>query len=301
MELEVHQRIYYSNKKLIPIRDVAESLIALEAIFRQSPNILEVIFPNTEISSVEIYINELKSDSLWEDIVVKFIFKDQKNLDAFIANLRERVGMDSIMNDGKLLAVIAISIILLGGIYILNQDKSSSTAEQKTIIEANNNTIIQIGAGLVDLSAQDFKALIDSAIKDKKSLTQNAAKFVAPAKRDPSATITFNNNEELKINNDAVRAMPRFAQVAEEEPYIEDFKNIELTIRATDLDSNKRGWAVVIPEINTKRIRLQLDPGINPEMLIGKSKIMAEVTVIFEYDYENNKIPKLVFLRKIND
>lgn len=112
MELEVHQRIYYSNKKLIPIRDVAESLIALEAIFRQSPNILEAIFPNTEISSVEIYINELKSDSLWEDIVVKFIFKDQKNLDAFIANLRERVGMDSIMNDGKLLAVIAISIIL---------------------------------------------------------------------------------------------------------------------------------------------------------------------------------------------
>lgn len=197
--------------------------------------------------------------------------------------------------------VLHNSVILLGGIYILNQDKSSSTAEQKTIIEANNNTIIQIGAGLVDLSAQDFKALIDSAIKDKKSLTQNAAKFVAPAKRDPSATITFNNNEELKINNDAVRAMPRFAQVAEEEPYIEDFKNIELTIRATDLDSNKRGWAVVIPELNTKRIRLQLDPGINPEMLIGKSKIMAEVTVIFEYDYENNKIPKLVFLRKIND
>jgi hypothetical protein len=197
--MEVHQQIYYSNKKLIPIGDVAESLIALEAIFRQSPNILEAIFPNTEISSVEIYINELKSDSLWEDIVVKFIFKDQKNLDAFIANLRERVGMDSIMNDGKLLAVIAISIILLGGIYILNQDKSPSTTEQKTIIEANNNTIIQIGAGLVDLSAQDFKALIDSAIKDKKSLTQNAAKFVAPAKRDPSATITFNNNEELKI------------------------------------------------------------------------------------------------------
>lgn len=167
VEIEVHQQIYYSNKKLIPIRDVAESLIALEAIFRQSPDILEAIFPNTEISSVEIYINELKSDSLWEDIVVKFIFKDQGNLDAFIASLRERVGMDSIMNDGKLLAVIAINIILLCGIYILNQDKSSSS-EQKTIIEANNNTIIQIGAGLVDLSAQDFKALIDSAIKDKK-------------------------------------------------------------------------------------------------------------------------------------
>lgn len=124
---------------------------------------------------------------------------------------------------------------------------------------------------------------------------------MAPAKRDPNATITFNDNKELIINNDAVRAMPRFARAPEDEPYIEDFKDIELIIRATDLDSSKRGWAVVIPEIHTKRTRLQLDPGIKPEILIGKSKIMAEVTVIFEYDDEDNKIPKLVFLRKIND
>lgn len=74
MEIVIHQQIYYSNKKLIPIKDVAESLIALEAIYRQSPDILEAIFPNTEISSVEVYISELKSDSLWEDIVVKFLF-----------------------------------------------------------------------------------------------------------------------------------------------------------------------------------------------------------------------------------
>ena len=300
MEIVIHQQIYYSNKKLIPIKDVAESLIALEAIYRQSPDILEAIFPNTEISSVEVYISELKSDSLWEDIVVKFLFKDQKNLDSFIANLRESVGMDNIMNDGKLLAVITIAIIFIGGFYILNQDKSS-TPEQKTIIEANNNTIIQIGAGLVDFSAQDFKALIDNAIKDKKSLAQNAAKVVVPAKRDPDATITFNKNNDLVISNEAIRAMPRFAQVPENEPYIEDFKNIELQIRAIDLDSNKRGWAVVIPEIHVKRIRLQLDPGIKPEVLIGIRKIMAEVTVIFEYDDDDNKIPKLVFLRKIND
>lgn len=181
MEITIHQEIYYSNKKLVPIKDVAESLLALEAIIRQSPDLLEAMFPGTEISFVEIYINELKSDSLWEDVVVKFIFKDQKNLDQFIANIRERVGMDNLTNNQHLLSIIIISLIFISVLYVLNKDQAA-LPEQKTTIEANNNTIIQIGAGMVDLSAQDFKAIIDSAIKDKNSLAKDAAKFVAPAK-----------------------------------------------------------------------------------------------------------------------
>lgn len=300
MEITIHQKIYYSNKNLVPIKDVAESLLALEAIIRQSPDLLEAIFPGTEISFVEIYINELKSDSLWEDVVVKFIFKDQKNLDGFIANIRERVGMDNLMNNQHLLSIITITLILTSVFYFLNKDQAA-LPEQKTTIEANNNTIIQIGAGMVDLSAQDFKAIIDGAIKDKNSLARNAAKFVAPAKRDPNATITFNNNDEIRISNDAIRAIPRFIQEPEEEVYIEDFKNIELEIRATDLDSIKRGWAVVIPELHKRRVRLQLDPGIDPEILIGKKNVIADVTVIFSHDNERNRIPKLVFLREINN
>lgn len=299
MEITIHQKIYYSNKRLVPIRNVAESLLALEAIIRQSPDILEAMFPDTEISIDEIYINELKSDSLWEDVVVKFIFKDQKNFDTFIANIRERVDMDNLMNNQQLLSVIIISLILIGGAYYLERDRSS-TPEQKTTIEVSNNKIIQIGAGMVDLSAQDFKAIIDSAIKDKDSLAKNAAKVVAPAKLDPNASITFNDNDELRISNDVVRAMPRFVQEPIEEEYVEDFKNIELEIRATDLDSNKRGWAVVISELHKKRVRLQLDPGLDPEILLGKRKITADVTVIFGYDNERNRIPKLVFLRGIN-
>ena len=96
----------------MPIRNVAESLLALEAIIRQSPDILEAMFPDTEISIDEIYINELKSDSLWEDVVVKFIFKDQKNFDTFIANIRERVDMDNLMNNQQLLSVIIISNVI---------------------------------------------------------------------------------------------------------------------------------------------------------------------------------------------
>ncbi|WP_307931470.1 hypothetical protein [Nitrosomonas sp. sh817] len=46
---------------------------------------------------------------------------------------------------------------------------------------------------------------------------------------------------------------------------------------------------------------MQLDPGIEPEILMGRKKVMADVTVIFGYDSGRNRIPKLVFLREIND
>lgn len=298
MELTVHQQIYYSNKELVPIKDVAESLLALEAIIRQSPDVLEAMFPGTKIQSVEVYINELKSDSIWEDVVVKFIFGNQKKFDEFIASVRERIGMDNIMNNPQLLSSIILVMILSGGAYYLGKDKSA-TPEQKATIEANNNTIIQIGAGMVDLSAEDFKAIIDSAIKDKEKLAKNAIKVVNPAKRDPEASITFNDNKELRIQNESVKAMPRFVQEPEDEEYIEDYNNIDLEIRAIDLDSTKRGWAVVVPDLHKRRVRLQLDPTVSPEDLLDKRKVNANVTVIFGHDKEYNKIPKLVFLREI--
>lgn len=87
---------------------------------------------------------------------------------------------------------------------------------------------------MVELSSEDFKAIIDSATKDKEKLAKNSIKVVNPAKRDPGASITFNGNEELRIQNESVKAMPRFVQEPEEE-HIEDYKNIELEIRAIDL------------------------------------------------------------------
>lgn len=298
MQLTVHQQIYYSNKELVPIKDIAESLLALEAIIRQSPDVLEAMFPGTKIQSVEVYINELKSDSIWEDVIVKFIFGNQQKFDEFIANVRERIGMDNIMNNPQLLSSIILVMILSGGAYYLGKDKSS-TPEQKATIEANNNTIIQIGAGMVELDADDFKAIIEGAIKDKDKLAKNAVKVVNPAKRDPNATITFNDNSDLRVSNESVKAMPRSVQEPEEEEYVEDFKNIELEIRAIDLDSTKRGWAVVVPELHKRRVRLQLDPIVDPEDLLDKRKVNANVTVIFGHDKDYNKIPKLVFLREI--
>jgi Mor family transcriptional regulator len=298
MEITINQQLYYSNKDLVPIKDVAESLLALESIIRQSPEVLEALFPGTTINSVQVYINELKSDSIWEDVVIKFIFGSQEKFDEMISGLRDKAGMENIMKNPQLLSSIILVMILTGGAYYLGKD-TSAQPEQKAIIEANNNTIINIGAGMLKIEAEEFKAIIEGAIKDKNKLAKNAAKIVAPAKKDSSASITFNDNTELRIEPNTVKAMPLHIQEPEEEEFIDDYEALEIEVRATDLDSTKRGWAAVAPQLSKKRIRLQLDPTINPELLAEERNITGKATVIFGHDKEYNKVPKLIFLREI--
>lgn len=298
MEITINQQLYYSNKELVPIRDVAESLLALEAIIRQSPDVLEAMFPGTKIISVSVFINELKSDSIWEDLIIKFVFGDQKKFDEMISGLREKVGMENIMQNPQLLSAILLVMILTGGAYYLGKDKSAQQ-EQKTTIEANNNVIINIGAGMLQIEADEFKAIIEGALKDKDKLAKNAAKIVNPAKRDPNASIKFNDNTQLSISPETVKAMPSHIIEPEEEEFIEDFESIEIEVRATDLDSTKRGWAAVVPELSKRRVKLQLDPTVDPEELAELRNITGKATIIFGHDKEFNKIPKLIFLREV--
>jgi hypothetical protein len=300
MELVVNQQIYYSNKQIIPIRDIAESLLALEGVIRHSPKVLEALFPGTTIFSVDIFIKELKSDSLWEDFIIKFIFGGQTKFDECIESMRERIGMDNIMNKPQLIGAIIAVLILTGGAYYLGKDQLVAP-EERAAIEANNNTIINIGAGMLEMSSEEFKILIEGAVKDKSKLAKDAVRLVQPANKDPEASITFNNNKDLQIRPETIKVMSRHTNEPENTEFIEDFLNIDMELRATDLDSTKRGWAVVVPELSDRRIKLQFDSTVNPEDLYEKRRFKGNISVIFRYDKEYKEIPTLVFLRKVTE
>ncbi|WP_407333938.1 hypothetical protein [Enterovibrio sp. 27052020O] len=300
---EVSQRVYYSNKEYVPLGEIAHSLIAFECLVKQAPEVLEALFPDAKIIDVEVFIKELRSDSVWEDLVVKLIFGNQQRFDECIDNTRQKLGIEKIMNNNpNFLSAVLVAMILAGGSYYLGKSSSPSDKEAKATIEANNNTIIQIGAGMVDMTADEFTSIVISAIKDKEKLAKNALNVVKPAKLDANATITFNDDPHLRITNDSVRAMPEYKSASEElEEVIEDFHDVRLEIRAIDLDSTKRGWAVVAPSLHNKRVKLQLDPTIKPLDLKNKLSINGHITVVWGGDKKGNRIPKLIFLRDILD
>ncbi|WP_114765547.1 hypothetical protein [Vibrio rhodolitus] len=300
---EVSQRIYYSNKEYVPVGEIARSLIAFESLVKQAPEVLEALFPDAKIIDVEVFIKELRSDSIWEDLVVKLIFGNQQRFDECIENTRQKLGIEQIMNKNpNFLSAVLVAMILSGGAYYLGRSSTSSDKEAKATVEANNNTIIQIGAGMVDMSAEEFTNIVISAIKDKEKLAENSLNVVKPAKLDPNATITFNEDSSIQISNASVRAMPEYKSKPEvAEDVIEDFHDVRLEIRAIDLDSTKRGWAVVAPSLHKRRVKLQLDPTIKPMDLKNKLSINGHITVVWGADSQGIKVPKLIFLREILD
>ena len=297
MELIIQQRIFYSNKGLIPAKDIAESIIALDYLIQQVPAVINALFPDEKISGIAFYIEELETGSLIEDIFVKFVFGSQARLDETIASVRELIGLEKTMSNPLIFSAILIAIALTGAGYYLGS--SPDDTSKKATIEANNNTIINIGAGMMSMEAEEFRAIIEGAIGDKNKLAKNAVKFVKPATLDPNASITFGDTPALQIQNDTINAMPRYIAEQEEEETLEDFNSAELEVRATDLDSAKRGWGAVIPAISPKRAKLQLDPSIDNEKLIKARHVTANVTVLFVKDRDGSKRPKQIFLREI--
>lgn len=300
MELITSHRIYYSNKEHVPIKDIADSLLALEELIQQSPSVLEALFPGTIIQRVEVSLNELKAGSLWEDVGVKFIFGTQEKMDAFLEDARNKLGMEKLVSNPQLFSAVLVVLILSGGAYYYGTSKSNP--EEKATIEANNNVIINIGAGMVDMSPENFRTLIDGAIQDKTKLSKASVRIVNPAKLDPEASIQFDENPDIKIDTPTVKAMPRSISEPEKEEEIEDIDNLEIVVRATDLDSHKRGWAAVLPDVHeTRRVRLQLDPTVDPNHVMKHPRLIGNATVIYKYTDQNKKIPYLVFLREVTD
>lgn len=297
MELTTSHRIFYSNENPIPVTEIAESLLALERVIKASPEVLERLFPGVKIDKVEVFIKKIESGSLLEDFIVKFFFGDQVAFDDFIKKLRKKTGMEKLQEDNKTLSVIILALILLGGAYGLS--KIPSDPKNQTTIEANNNVIINLGAGMIEMSPDDFRAIIETSVKSKKNLAQDAIKVIMPAKKDQRASITFDDDPQTSLTAETIRAFPRYVPSDATDEIIRDYKNISVIIRATDLDSLKKGWAAVVPEVSDKRVPLQLDPNIDPNYLSSNPSVFGDVTVIFKTNGDSVEIPRKYFLRTI--
>ena len=255
------------------------------------------LFPTVSIQGLNIYVNEIKSGSLLEDLVIRFVWGNQSNLESDIDSARSQLKVEWLLQNKQLLSCIVLALILGGGKYLL--EKQNAPESQKAILQGNQNSVVIIGAKLTEGDPGILQGIIDSVIHKNPSLAKDAVNAVRPAKREDGASIQMEGMPDISISSASVKAMPSLAQDEEQPEFVEDFKNLEVQIRATDLDNTKRGWAVIIPSLSEKRSKLHLDPGVKPADLQGKTKIRADVTVVFKLDEKGMRYPGLVLLRRI--
>lgn len=274
--LEASHEIYFSTKNEIPIADVVTSLLAFERIIKQSPQVLSAL-TGAEIDHIEVFVEELHSGSLDAKYLLKLFFKDEEELEKFLGSIREKLKEHPVVRNTLLTAVIAgmVGYGLFAAAKIVNSPEAAAT------IQANNNVVINIGAGEVNMTPEQFTAVVHAAIRDKKALAKDSVRFMAPARTDKESQVVFDGHEQIVIPKETVQVAPSSVDVARDQ--IEDrLPDVDLHIRATNLDSKTSGWGGLIPGVVDRRIPIELAEDIDPKDVAGKFKLRADVIVVYE-------------------
>lgn len=201
--LTASHEIYFSTRNEVPIADVVASLQAFEKIVRQLPQVLTGL-TGAEIEDIQVFMDELESGSLFERYLLKLVFKDEQELEKFLASIREKLKEKPVIRNVVIGSAIAG---LVGyGLYVGAQVVRSPEAAKT--IQANNNVIINIGAGELNMTPEQFTAVVQAAVRDKKALAKDSIKLMAPARTDKGSTVTFDGNDHLVIQKETIQAAP---------------------------------------------------------------------------------------------
>ncbi|MNZ88171.1 hypothetical protein D3C78_1070540 [compost metagenome] len=90
----------------------------------------------------------------------------------------------------------------------------------------------------------------------------------------------FDGSDQIVFTKETVQAAPSNLDVVREQ-IEEPLPDVNLHIRATNLDSNTVGWAGLIPGIVDRRIPLEIADDVDPKDVAGKFKLRADVVVVY--------------------
>lgn len=286
--------IYYSNKEHVPMQEIAESLLALTKIVERTPQLLDELLEDASVDRVEIYLDELKSGSLFERAVFKFFFKSQKEFDSFFRTGGKKLGVDALKKNKKAIPYLILCAVLMGGVYALR--RSVGDKERSIQVENHATQMIQITAGTLNMDPKDLKDILVRSLKDNSDLAKDAVKFVRPAKLEQGASITMDDDSQSSLNSQVVNSFPKDLHELPAPEFVQEYQNIEIQIRAVDLDSTKKGWAAKVPAISDARVKLQLAPFMDGAELMEKKVVLGSLTAVFEVQDDGSRIPRLYYL-----
>ena len=291
--IDFSSSLYYSNRQLIPVQDMATALVAYGRIIEMSAPVITNLAGIADPISVQVFLKELRAGSADEGFVNRFVFKNEKDKLDFIHWLRSVTLVEQMQEKnptlGKLWAYILVGGAMLAvGRYGLPK---ASPVHMKNVSAA----IINVG-GNITIPHESIEAAMSSGIRNRSALAANAVKVIRPAKHDKDALIRIDGREELTIPPQAISEVPAMTGNEAEAPTTSTLRNVEIHVRAIDRDSTAKGWAAIVPSFSDRRAKLELDPSIDACKLARQEVVTGDVEVTARVDRRGRETPKKYFL-----
>lgn len=289
LQLDFRENFYYSTKKPVTVKEIIESLQGLEFVVKQTRGTLQKL-TDCKIDDVQLYVDELKSGSLIEDVIVRVFFGSEEEKNKFCEKIHEKIG------DGKMRNTI-ITAVLVGiigyGIYL-----AIKPSDPNYVINANHNVNINIGDSQ-KITNEELTEIIRDSITNQKSLAQNTIKVLSPARTDESSSIQIGDMATIPAST--IMKTPTELNLQPLTDVV-DYNDVPVIIRAMDLDKSNKGWGGIIVDKVDQRTKITFDPNIDINILAGRSSFMADVTVIKTLTNKDNEYkPTEIFIRSIKN
>ena len=289
-EISLPMPFFFDRRTTPSLQEVVDSLQGFDAIAKRFPKILSALL-GAPIKSVTVDVNKIEIGSLYDDLIVKFGFGGQEQTDLFMKEMHEKF-----MSHKAVPFFLFFALLIAGGIVaynVVSPDNASSSA----VINSNNTTIINMISADVGKDADAVREIIERAIPRSDSIKLAKDSYKVFSAFGDSDSLRFKNFEAYRLPKDVVDTFPSsldFDSVQE----LKDFENVDVQIRAADLDSVDRGWAAKVPAVSDRRVKVKVANGVDVSKVQIGANVKADVTVV--YKTKNDElVPGYCVIRKI--
>lgn len=303
MNIDFTHRVCYMGNDNTSVRDVARSLLATDAALEPLPKILENLHPGLIVTLIEIRLHRLLQESpLREEFNGSISAKFQAGLEDLVDDIGRMTGIDYLSRRKRAISSLVILLILVGALYVWNkQDGTPAPAS----LMGDYNTVIALVSEDLGRTPEQIEAVLARVLtdRDRRALARDAADFAAPARKGGAVDIEGVG----RLSDDTILAIPdhQDIDVIEDEEFHQTKENIEIQIRATDLDHARSGWAGMIHADGTqRRVRMVIVPGIDLDSLKEKADagpVRGDVDLFYKRDRRGDWYPYVMHLYRIHE
>lgn len=278
----VDHRLRFLTKEPVSVDAAIASLRGMERIVKiQLPKALEKI-TGAHVTMAELQVSGLEDGSFLEDLKIRLLFKSKEDYERCIEKIAD--AFKAVHEGGtpvlKTAVGVLIAALVLNGLGML---PAKSNKDALNHIEGDNNVVINIGADAYGKDPETFKQLVSDAVArmSKKRAAQASLDATAPA-REQGVAVEFEGDKKAVpiISQGTAARLPKSVTPPDRSEDV-DYKKVRLKLRASDTDSDVRGWAATIPGVVEKRTRVAFNAGVNSGKATFKPEIDADVTVTY--------------------
>lgn len=288
--------VYFTNSDAIPAVVFSDSVIGMNRMVNNSMGAMLSLLGIDNVVHHGVYLETVRNGSKFTDFLFKVFLGSDAEAKKTADILHKRFGVNKML-EGKHIQNIVVAAVIA---YCVRDVAIRFMPDEKAqpVITATNSVILNAGRDL-NIDGERFEAILKEGIPNAAKAGKGAVMALQPATMKPDTAVKIGGPKGYELPTAITNNLPDPASIdTKDKPNAVNFSDVVVSIIASDIDKQKAGWAVKLPEgypFSKKRIKAVLGEGVSPAAIMYKEKIKVDLTV-----YMNSKnIPQRILIRAV--